>query len=103
MQLLLSQSKVIDCTWPHSCLKQGILTAIQHGSGETLELSWLHQQGSLAECVECCWNMQIVVTDLGAQKGLGETGDLTDVTYGYWRNYLQPYGLAALCTQAVLE
>ena len=42
----------------------------------------------------------ILVRDV---PGLGSEGTLKSVPVGYWRNYLQPQGLAAFATGGVLE
>lgn len=47
--------------------------------------------------------VQVVVTPLGSQKGLGAIGQINKVPNGYFRNYLQPNKLASPATPGILK
>jgi len=36
-------------------------------------------------------------------EGVGSEGELKVVPIGYWRNYLQPRGLAKIASETILE
>lgn len=54
-------------------------------------------------CIGCCYFCIAQVVLKQDVPGLGSEGSLKSVPVGYWRNYLQPQGLAAFADAGILE
>jgi hypothetical protein len=50
--------------------------------------------------LDCCCCQVILLRDV---EKLGSTGQLMNVPIGYWRNFLQPQGIAKVASERILE
>jgi large subunit ribosomal protein L9 len=53
-------------------------------------------------CIHCCCCCCQVILLRDVEK-LGSTGQLMNVPIGYWRNFLQPQGIAKVASERILE